>query len=75
MGVAEGGRTDACFCHELLGHFELGEAEWFHILWRAQRLGRRQDFRRLVVAISSELERVEVLDTADLQALMAREQP
>jgi hypothetical protein len=39
-------------------------------LWQADQLGRRQDFRRLVVRIADELERVELLYADDLRALM-----
>jgi hypothetical protein len=38
-----------------------------------ERLLRRKDFRRLVVAIADQLERVEVLTTEDLEGLMARD--
>jgi len=45
-----------------------------HIVWKAERLVRRKDFRRLVVAIADELERVEVLTAQDLATLMAQDQ-
>ena len=43
---------------------------WGHVLWKTEQLVRRQDFRRLVVRIADELERVEVLNADDLRALM-----
>jgi hypothetical protein len=43
-------------------------------LWQADRLGRRQDFRRLVVRVADELERVELLYADDLRALMEPDQ-
>ena len=39
----------------------MNRVDWCHVLWRADRLGRRQDFRRLVVRIADALERVELL--------------
>jgi hypothetical protein len=68
--VAEGARGDALMARELVDHFELERIDWHHILWKADRLVRRQDFRRLVVRIANELERVEVLHADDLRALM-----
>ena len=75
--VAEGARGDALFARELVQHFDLDRVDWGHVLWKTEQLVRRQDFRRLVVAIANELERVEVLDADDLRALMEpdREQP
>jgi hypothetical protein len=71
--VAEGARGDALMVRELVEHFELDQVDWHHVLWKAEQLGRRQDCRRLVVAIADELERVEVLDAQDLEALLARD--
>jgi len=68
--VAEGARGDALLVLELLEHFDLGRRDWWDVLWQAEQLGRRQDFRRLVVAIADELERVEVLYADDLKSLM-----
>ena len=68
--VAEGARGDALFARELIQHLELDRVDWAHVLWKTEQLVRRQDFRRLVVAIATELERVEVLDADDLRALM-----
>ena len=59
--VAEGARGDALMVLELLEHFDMDRVDWCHVLWQAEQLGRRQDFRRLVVRITDELERVEVL--------------
>ena len=68
--VAEGARGDALLALELLEHFDMGRDDWWHVLWRAEQLGRRQDFRRLVVRITDELEQVEVLTADDLKAVM-----
>jgi hypothetical protein len=68
--VAEGARGDALLVLELVEHFDMDRVDWCHVLWRAEQLGRRQDFRRLVVRITEELERVEVLTADDLKALM-----
>jgi hypothetical protein len=68
--VAEGARGDAVFARELVQHFELDRVDWGHVLWKTEQLVRRQDFRRLVVRIANELERVEVLYADDLRALM-----
>ncbi len=70
LEVAEGARGDALFARELVQHFELDRVDWGHVLWKTEQLVRRQDFRRLVVRIANELERVEVLDADDLRALM-----
>ena len=72
--MAEGGRGDAVMVRELLEHFDLDQVDWCQVLWKAERLVRRRDFRRLVVRIARELEEVEVLSAADLEALTAREQ-
>ena len=45
---------------ELIEHFGMDRVDWCHVLWRAEQLARRQDFRRLVVRIADELERVEL---------------
>jgi hypothetical protein len=68
--VAEGARGDAVFARELVQHFAIDRVDWGHVLWKTERLVRRKDFRRLVVRIADELERVEVLDADDLRALM-----
>jgi hypothetical protein len=68
--MAEGAVGDALMARELAEHFEMDRVDWCHVLWQADRLGRRQDFRRLVVRVADELERVELLYADDLRALM-----
>jgi hypothetical protein len=68
--MAEGAMGDALMARELIEHFGMVRVDWCHVLWLAEQLGRRQDFRRLVVRIADELERVEVLHADDLRALM-----
>jgi hypothetical protein len=68
--MAEGAVGDALMARELLDHFEMDQVDWCHVLWQADRLGRRQDFRRLVVRVADALERVELLYADDLRALM-----
>jgi hypothetical protein len=72
--VAEGAQGDALMARELIDHFDIDRVDWGHIVWKAERLVRRKDFRRLVVAIADELERVEVLTVQDLATLMAQDQ-
>jgi hypothetical protein len=55
---------------ELLDHFGWIGSTGATCCGEADRLGRRQDFRRLVVRIADELERVELLYADDLRALM-----
>jgi hypothetical protein len=43
---------------------------WGFYVWKAHRLAGSPEFRRLVVAIADELERVEVLTADDLNALI-----
>ncbi len=43
---------------------------WLFYVWKAHRLAGSSKFRRLVVAIADELERVEVLTADDLKALI-----
>jgi hypothetical protein len=69
--MAEGAVGDALMARELAEHFEMDRVDWCQVLWGADRLGRRQDFRRLAVAIADELERVEVLTALDLAELIA----
>ena len=71
--VAEGARGDAAMARELVEHFDLPMSEWLHVLWKAKQLCNRRDFRRLVVRIADELERVEVLNADDLRAMMEPE--
>ena len=68
--MAEGAVGDALMARELFDHFEMDRVDWCHVLCQADKLGRRQDFRRLVVRIADELERVELLYADDLRALM-----
>jgi hypothetical protein len=68
--VAEGAVGDALMARELVEHFGLGVADWAHVLWKAEQLCRRRDFRRLVVRIAAELEDRELLYADDLRALM-----
>jgi hypothetical protein len=71
--MAEGAVGDGLMARELIEHFEMDRVDWAHVLWRADQLGRRRDFRRLVVRIADELERVELLYADDLRALMEPE--
>jgi hypothetical protein len=71
--MAEGGRGDALMACELVKHFDLPVVDWLHVLWKAEQLCKRRDFRRLVVRIADELERVEVLNADDLRALVEPE--
>ena len=68
--MAERAVGDALMARELIEHFEMDRVDWCQVLWLAEQLGRRQDFRRLVVRIADELERLEVLYADDLRALM-----
>ena len=68
--MAEGGVGDALMVRELFEHFEMDRVDCCPVLWRADRLGQCQDFRRLVVRIADELERVELLYADELRALM-----
>ena len=68
--MAEGAVGDALMARELFDHFEMDRVDWSHVLWPADKLARRQDFRRLVVRIADELERAELLYADDLRALI-----
>jgi hypothetical protein len=70
--MAEGGRGDGLLARELVDYFGLEQVDWFEVLWKTDRLVRRQDFRGLVVRIANELEDREVLDADDLRSLMAQ---
>jgi hypothetical protein len=72
--MAVGAKRDAEQARTLAGYLKLNEAGWLHVRWKVSQLGRRKDFRRLVVAIADELERVEVLTAQDLEALMTQDQ-
>lgn len=69
--VSVGARSDAeharFLAHEYL---ELDEVGWSHLRWKACQLTKDRAYRRLVVRISEELERREVLYADDLQTLM-----
>ena len=67
--VAEGARGDALLVLELVEHFD-DRVDWCHVLWQAEQLGRPLGLPPLVVRITDELERVEVLTADDLKALM-----
>ena len=45
--VAVGARRDAEQACTLAAYLKLDNAGWLHVLWKANQLGRRQDFRRL----------------------------
>ena len=66
-----GARRDAEQARHLAEYLKLDRVGWLHLLWKANRLGRRFGFRRLAVAIADELERVELLSAQDLAALIA----
>jgi hypothetical protein len=68
--MAEGARGDGAFARELAEHFDIDQVDWYHVLWKAEQLCRRPDFRRLVVRIAAELEDRELLYADDLRALM-----
>ncbi len=72
-GVPAGARRDAEQARHLAEYLRLDHAGWLHVIWKAGRLACRQDFRRLVVRIANELERVEVLHAQDLRDLMAQD--
>jgi hypothetical protein len=56
----------------LAGYIGIADrATWGFYVWQANKLAKRPEFRRLAVAISNELERVEVLTAQDLEALIA----
>ena len=71
--MAEGGRGDGAMARELVDHFGLDQVDWCQVLRKTDAMVRRQDFRRLVVRIADELERVEVLEADDLRSLMGLE--
>jgi hypothetical protein len=53
----------------LAAYLKFDEVDWLHVRWEAKQLGRRQDFRRLAVAIADELEYREVLYREDLDRI------
>lgn len=54
----------------LIAYLKYGEADFRRCVWKANRFAKRKSFRRLVVAIGDELERVEVLNADDLRRIM-----
>jgi hypothetical protein len=72
--VAIGAQHDAEQAKTLAEYLKLDAVGWSWVCYRAARLSRDRRFRRLVVAIANELERVEVLD-ADAIAQLAELQP
>jgi hypothetical protein len=57
---------EALFARELVEQVEVDQVDWCHVLSKTNQRLRRRAFRRLVVAIANELERVEVLHADDL---------
>jgi hypothetical protein len=69
--VAPGARGDAEHAAIVCEYVGITDrASWLFVLFKANRLARKPEFRRLAVAISEELERVEVLDADDLRKLI-----
>lgn len=62
-------RRDAEQARKLADYLKFDRVDWAHALWQARQLGRCREFRRLVVAISDELEQREVLDRDDLERI------
>jgi hypothetical protein len=71
--VPPGARRDAEQARTLGEYLKLDHGGWLHVRRRANQLARRRDFRRLLVRIANELERVEVLGAGDLRELMAQD--
>jgi hypothetical protein len=69
--VPRGSRRDAEQARHLAEYLGLDHAGWLHVIWQANQLARGYEFRRLVVALTDALERVELLTAADLRSLMA----
>jgi hypothetical protein len=72
--VAASARGDAEHARTLAAYLALDRVDWAHVLWKAQRVTRRQDFRSLAVRIADELETREVLGAEDLRNLMEETQ-
>jgi hypothetical protein len=67
----EGARRDAEQARQLAEYIGIADrAMWGFYVWKANQLAGSPEFRRLVVAIADELERVEVLTADDLKALI-----
>ncbi|HYN63303.1 MAG TPA: hypothetical protein VES36_01760 [Candidatus Limnocylindrales bacterium] len=70
--VPAGARRDAKQARHLAEYIGIADrATWLFYVWKANQLARRPEFRRLVVRIADELERVEVLTAQDLEGLIA----
>jgi hypothetical protein len=66
-----GARRDAKQARDLAEYLGITDhPTWLFYVWKANRLGGSPEFRRLVVAIADELERVEVLTADDLSTLI-----
>jgi hypothetical protein len=67
----EGARRDAKQARHLAEYIGIANgATWGFYVWKAHRLAGSPEFRRLVVAIADELERVEVLTADELRTLI-----
>ena len=64
-----GASRDARQIQRLCEIWGLDRVDYSRAWWRAMRLARMPRFRRLVVAIADELERVEVLDADDIKRI------
>jgi hypothetical protein len=62
-------RRDAEQARRLAEYLKFDLVDWEHVRWEAKTLARRQDFRRLTVAIADELEYREVLHREDLDRI------
>jgi hypothetical protein len=69
--VPRGARRDAEQARHLAEYLGFDHAGWLHVIREANQLARSYEFRRLVVAITDALERVELLTAEDLRSLMA----
>jgi hypothetical protein len=68
----DGCNGDAEAARALADYLKLDHVDWLHIVWKARRLTRNLKFRRLLVNIATEFERVEVLYTTDLRKILER---
>jgi hypothetical protein len=70
-GMHVGARCDAKQARHLAEYIGIADrAMWGFYAWKANQLAASPEFRRLVVAIANELERVEVLTADDLRTLI-----
>jgi hypothetical protein len=66
-----GARRDARQARHLAEYIGISDRPvWLFYVWKANKLAGSPEFRRLVVAIADELERVEVMTADDLRILM-----